>query len=89
MLEFIRVSVIPTDFPPDCAVEVVFDRIVCAAWQEFCYVCPLIAMCLLVFEDDLLFFFGPIVLGDYWVKVIMPALTALFGCTASDVVTSY
>ena len=58
-------------------VPVIFDSVVCAAFQTMGDLSPLVFVDLVFDEQNELLFLGPLNLLDHWIEMVVPALTTL------------
>lgn len=65
-------------FPFQRGVEAVFDVVVCSSGEELGDFTPFVTVLFVSLDDGAIFFSGPLVLLDIRVKVVVPALAALF-----------
>lgn len=63
-------------------VEVILDVIVCSSRQIFCDFCPFVSIFPMCAYDDFIFFLSPFPSFNFRIKMIMPALSALFSNSA-------
>ena len=67
----------------------VFDRVLCPAFEHLCDLGPLVPVLLLQNEKDQVFLGTPLGLFDFWVQVVVPSLTTLLAYFARQMLGDF
>ena len=67
----------------------IFDSVVCAAFQTMGDLSPLVFVDLVFDEQNELLFLGPLNLLDHWIEMVVPAFTTLLADSTREFVGDF